>query len=106
MIHLIPTTSVSSRFIEAVSMDGIDFQLEFNWNARVSHWFVRLLDVEGNVLIGDVKIVADIPYLYHRRGEDLPPGELWCITTDKTDPGLNDLGTQAKFLYVDEEDVE
>jgi len=105
MIAVIPLTSTESVFSQVVSLDGVDYVLRFRWNDRALRWFWRLEDIDGTVLLGDRKLVADLPLLYHYSGGELPPGELWSVTVSGVDPGLLDLGADAALMYVSEDSL-
>jgi len=105
MISIIPLTNAESVFHQSVSLDGVDYVVRFRWNGRASRWFIRLEDVEGNVLLGDRKLVADLPLLAHYVDGELPAGELWSMTVSGEDAGLLDLGVDAALMYVSEDSL-
>ena len=102
MIVHIPTAGLEHEDTVTSTMDGTDYILLFLWNARNFHWYFRIEDSEENVLLGDTKICADTPLLAHRANDDLPPGELWCLTPDGVDPGLLSWGDGAELYYIEE----
>jgi hypothetical protein len=88
-----------------VSLDGVDYIVLLTWNARVSRWFYRLTKEDGTQVHGDRKLVADIPLHNHLVGENFPPGALWSVTTDATDPSFSGVQSNFSFVYVDKDNL-
>jgi hypothetical protein len=95
-------------FVFTVDLDGVDFQVRFQFNSRESFWYFDLLDAERNVLRAGIKVVSNYPMLrLFRDLETRPAGELMSFDTrlEPGDPGLEDLDFSSVFGYADEDDL-
>jgi len=79
-------------FKERVSLDGVAYQLFFNWNVRGEFWTVTFAQTDDTVLAGAIKLVIGIELIGQYPDRGLPPGELEVIDTTGTidRPGLYD----------------
>lgn len=91
----------------SVTLDGIDYQLEFRHNSREDNWYMDLLDVAGNALRSGIRCVINFPLIRLMREDTRPPGELFCLDTRQipNDPLLEDLGVNSIISYVDSDQV-
>lgn len=87
------------------SLDGVDYQLVFSYNAREDAWYFDLLSIAGVAIRNGIKAVANWPLTRRCKDETKPAGELMALDTltDARDPLLNDLGKRAVFAYVQAE---
>jgi len=94
-------------FRTVVSLDGVDYQLQFLYNSREDSWYMDITDIEDNPIRSGVKIVINWPLLKTLMGKPRPAGELVCVnaTQGALDPTLDDFGLNAVFGYVPGEDV-
>jgi len=93
---IIPTISDGTPYYtQRTNLDGVDYQLDFQWSTREERWYLSIRDTLGSLLAGPSKLVVNWP-VFHRRTqrEGMPAGEIWCMTlgSDLTPPGLTDLG--------------
>lgn len=108
MIHLIPTSTKLSTYRQVTALDGVDYQLVFDFNQREGKWYFSLLNIEGNHLMTGRKVVSQWMLNALETSEDLPPGALYCLdstaeSTGGADPGLRELGQRVVLLYDDGE---
>ncbi len=106
----IPLTNAATlgAFILRVDLDGIDYQLQFQFNSREGFWYYNLLDAERNILRAGIKVVSNFPMLrLYRDVENRPAGELISIDTriSPQDPGLADLNVSSIFSYADADEL-
>lgn len=92
----IPTLSDGTAYYSLrTNLDGVDYQLDFRWSTREGRWYLTLRDTQGNLLCGEIKVLANWPMLrwYHDR-EGVPAGELVaiCLQPSVIPPGLTELG--------------
>lgn len=95
-------------FTLTVDLDGVDFQLQFQFNSREGFWYFDLLDTTQTILRSGVKVVSNYPILrLYRDVESRPAGELMSFDTRLTpaDPGLDDLDVNSIFGYADADDL-
>lgn len=93
---IVPTKSDGTPYYtQRVNLDGQDYQFQFQWSTRQSRWYLSLLDANGDLLVGSMKLVVNWPLLryYHGRA-GVPTGELWVVTLGTSDapPGIDELG--------------
>jgi hypothetical protein len=105
--RVIRLTSTDPYFTRIVSLDGVDFILEFQWSEREGRHYCTLKDASGTTIVGATKVVVDIPWLVHETSESMPAGQLWFLdmTGRGEDPGLLDLGRRVQLYYVEEANV-
>ncbi len=84
-------------------LDGVQFVLQFDWNARAAAWFMNVLDADRTQLYMGVKIVVDHPLAKRLRNSLLPAGLLTAHDTSRqrVDPGIDDLGDRVILLYFE-----
>jgi hypothetical protein len=97
----IPVTNAPWASVK-VKLDGVNFEIETHYNTRAGAFFLDLLDEDGNLLKGGIKVVVDWPILGPRETDpNLPQGYLWAIDTSggDIDPTLDDFGTRVILAY-------
>lgn len=94
-------------FYFTATLDGTDYEFQFQYNAREGAWYFDLLDLEGNYIRAGLKVVINWPLLLRCQLSSRPPGELSCMETlaEPTDPTLEDLGTVDLFTYTDQDSL-
>lgn len=101
---IIPTLTDGTSFYSVrTTLDGLDYQLEFDWSTREDRWYLTLRDSQGGLLMGATKLVCNVPLLRYRRHiEGTPPGELavTTISPDPSPPGFYDLGPDVRCQLV------
>jgi len=102
MIVRIPLRNDLTFWDLVVPLDGVNYTLEFHWNARVSRWFLKIFDETGeNLLLAGVCCVVRWPLGLYFSGP-APAGKL--IFTDTSgqdiDPGLTDFDVRVKLNYM------
>lgn len=93
------------NFEQVFPLDGSDYSIRFTWNARSGRWYWEMTDVEGNALTGQRKLVADWNLLVDITSGTIPPGQLWTLTADSSDPGILDLDRDFVIVYLLESEV-
>lgn len=108
-IQRIPTSTDPElpHYVQRTALDGVEYELRFDWNQREQRWYLRIADADGDVIAGDIKIVSGWPLLRRRRDDRLPPGALMAVdqTGNGEDPGLTELGERVLLLYFDAEEL-
>ncbi len=92
-------------YTQRVTLDGIDYQFRFDWSVRESRWYLALLDTDGSLICGPLKILTNWPMLhFYKTRTNCPQGELIAVTlsADDSPPGLTDLGIgrRVELIYV------
>lgn len=103
-ITAIPTQQNLGAWTQRTTLDGVDYLLDFVWNARDPAWFVSISSIDGTELVNGIKLVSNWPLLRtHRYINGLPPGELIAVdlsgSIDKA--GYGDLSNGVKLTYFD-----
>jgi hypothetical protein len=105
-IQRIPTLADGSAFYtQRTALDGVDYELEFDWSTLESRWYLTIYTVEHVLLAGPAKVICNRPlcaYWHGRAG--MFQGEIWavCSAPDKSPPGLDELGIgrRVELTYV------
>ena len=98
----IPLRSDLTFFDVTAVLDGATYTLQFRWNVRLGAWFMQVRDDQDeNVLVGDVRMVADYPLAGYQIGRQ-PAGVFVAVDTSGQgiDPGLTDLGNRVQLQYL------
>ena len=91
-IHYL-ATPIRHGDVHRTTLDGVDYTLEWRWNARSSRWWVQLSDDTG--VIAYVPIVAGFPMIRSVTGTRRPPGELFVVD-------LTENGREPSFAWGDD----
>ena len=105
---LIPTVQGVAAYRTRVPLDGVDFLLDFTWNARAGAWFLSVFSADETPLAQGVKIVSNRPLLHRfRYVEGMPAGELFAADFTGAVPyaGFDQLGTDVELFYLDADEV-
>lgn len=98
----IPTFVDPSNYRLQVELDGTVFGLSFLYNTRDSHWYVDVLDADGNQLRSGIKLTTAYPLLSDWAEQGRPIGELLMI--DPTGRGVeaarDDINVAVFLTYI------
>lgn len=104
MIVFTPPSSLSN-YESIFTLDGIDYIFFFHWNERTGNWYYRISLTDGTAVQGDKKLTNAIR-VNKDVNENTPSG--WLIAympAGLGDPGLLDLDTNFRFLYITEDEL-
>jgi hypothetical protein len=107
-MEVLPTVFDGTKwYVFSVSLEGLSFRLEFNWNDREGQWYFNLLDTNNNPLVTGRKVVLDMPMIGRFPYTNLPNGDFMAIDTSgqQIPPSLNDLGDRVLFVYLSSTDI-
>lgn len=92
------------------SLDGVNYGLEYLWNARDDRWYLSIYDAERNPLSEGKAIAVGLNLLATVTSELAPPGELYAVVNENwlsgvgygsLDPGYEDLANgKVRMIYV------
>jgi len=105
-IQAIPTPKGVPSFTMRVTLEQVEYRLDFSWNERAERWFFQLY-TSGGELIVSRKVIPNWPLLRELVHTDRPPGELIALdsTQLRTPIGLNDWGDRIVLDYLEAADV-
>lgn len=89
-----------SVYSYTVDLDDTIYTLSFTFNVRSNHWYLSVLDIDGNQLRTGLKLVSNwAPWLtWVQQGR--PAGELYCTNPENDDdPDRDTLGTTSVVTY-------
>jgi hypothetical protein len=100
-------TDGTARYRQTTVLDGVNFVLYFDYNARDEHWRLTVHDVEDLPIAGCVgkKLVVGWPVLHGVTDPRRPAGELLVVGPGDADPGLFNLGSDYILHYIPEGDL-
>jgi hypothetical protein len=81
----IPTyADKASRWKVNVDLSKVRYTLCVSYNSRQEAWMMSILDVNGKVLRGGIRLVPGVFFLEKHRASipQLPPGDLWLVDID------------------------
>lgn len=106
-VFTLPTSTVDANYVFTVDLDGIEFQLDFKFNARDDAWFMTILDVDDNPLRAGLKVVNEWLLLRLWVALVRPEGELLGVNLGDVPapPTLNQLGSDVVLTYLDAAEI-
>jgi hypothetical protein len=108
-VQVIPLyAEATPRWTVKADLSGRRFRLYFSWNTRLEGWSMTVMDIDGKVLAGGLRLVPGCLLLkkYKASVSGLPPGDLMLVDSeDRPDTAAADrknLGTRFFLVYVSE----
>jgi hypothetical protein len=108
-VGIIPVLHGSAFWSQRTELDGVDYRLDFAWNARAGGWYLSLFLPDGTPVVGAFKLVSNRPLLLHCHAlANVPPGEIWAHDPSGlfSVAGYSELGSEVELFYIDAEDLE
>lgn len=94
--YYLPTLYDGTAFYrQKTTLDGVDYNLEFQWSTREERWYLTVYDSSFVLLAGPIKVLTNWPmFQYYHDRAGFPPGELIAtsVSPDDSPPGFYDLG--------------
>jgi hypothetical protein len=91
-----------------IELDSKVFKLWFLYNSEGDFWAMSLYDEDDNLLISNIKMVANYPLLFTHRNTSFPSGDFYCEIADTSATISRDSfsSEEAKLLYLTQEEIE
>lgn len=109
MPALIPCAPAGvASWTQQTPLDGVVYQLTFDWYQRDGHWRLTVADVQGVAIRSGIVLVLDELLLGTVIDTRRPAGELVVIDTTGArgvDPGFADLGARFQLVYLTAADL-
>jgi hypothetical protein len=104
----IPLRSDSPAFKFQVTLDTVEYTLQFSWNSRMSRWFFDILTSDGTAILMGQPVLVNFALIARFKDVLLPPGRIYFYDTSglATDPDRFDLGSRVVMYYEDEAENE
>lgn len=100
----IPLQNDIGNFNERLTLDGVDYVLDFLYNSRLDRWFMSIKDADEVVLVDRIKVNKDLNWLLQFQYKAIPQGDMLAFNfEDAEEPNLNNFGGSVNILY--QEDV-
>lgn len=92
---------IEPSFRQRVTLDGADYQLDFEWNMRAG-WFFAVSDADNVRITSPRQLVVQWDLMTGVVDDRKPPGKLGCfdLSGQYLDPGYEDLGTRCVVIYI------
>lgn len=100
---VIPVLADTPLFSLRVQLDGVDFQLGFDYSGREDRYYLSVSDADGDLIVGGLKVVDNWFLLTRVADSRRPMGDIMALQTDGYGPpGLNDIGPgrRVQMLYL------
>ncbi len=99
-ILIIPTGN-EPRYSQRTSLDGVEYDLRFDYIARLGRWSLSIYDIDDQPLATGMMLVAGKLLCVRRRYDpNVPQGALFLMSPDNSSPGLDDLLPDGKCQLV------
>lgn len=87
------------RFTQEITLGGVRVRLSVIPSAITDRWYLSVLDLNGDTLIGSLACVPGINLLLPYRHLEIPQGALYCYAEDREPPTFATLDTTARVFY-------
>lgn len=103
MAQIMPTRTDVPHYTFELQLEQRTYAFEFRWNERAGAWFFSIADADGAPLLSGRKVTLGLPLLARFRDPRLPAGDLEAVDTTGQNraPGLDELGSRVKLLYLE-----
>lgn len=90
-----------------VQLGDAYFTVVWHWSGREGVWYFSLSDADGSAIVSGVRVVLNADLLRGVSDARRPPGVMAVVDPAgrATEPGLNDLGTRVKVVYIPPEEL-
>ena len=87
---------------ELVSIEGVTYQLTFQFNTRATCWTLSIATAAGVEILSGIKLVLDYELIADYVDRDIPPGLLYAIDPSQETQriGRDDLKSTGKVKLV------
>jgi len=87
------------------SLNGVSFNLLFDWNTYSETWYLSILDVDGNPVIMGVPVIINYPLLidYDLSEHGLYGSFLFTPITLSNEIDMRNMDKYVKLFYISEE---
>lgn len=102
--YRIPTIPGVPFFSQRSTLDGIDYEIVMQWNARSGRWGFSLYTDGGAPIVQGVSVVTGWDLLSGVvRSDGVPPGMIVALDSSQAnaDATLSTLGVSVDLWYVD-----
>lgn len=98
-----PTRNDLPSYNYVISLDSVNYMLDFKFNSRMQKWFISLSDQFSNQIIAPVPIVSTWGLFDRFVGNSVPAGTLFAFDSSgqNLDPGRYDLGDRVRLFYAE-----
>lgn len=95
------------RFSEQVSLDGVIYNLFFDWNDRGSYWTMTITDINNTVLLANLKIVPnfDIHKRYALTSSPAGAFAVYSRVSNSSDISYEDFISTRELIYLTEAEL-
>jgi hypothetical protein len=102
------TDATVPEYTQTTTLDGVDFQLTFSYNARDEHWYLTIRTAQNVEITGceGIKLVQRGWPIRRVYDQNRPAGELFILSELTSEPGLEDLGATSFLCYIPIADLE
>lgn len=100
-IPLFPETPLYDM---TVTLDGVDFRLQFDWNGREDRWYLSIFDSTGAGIRRGLKVVPNWDLLGGCVALTRPEGKLFFLDSRtrgaQEAPNFYELGREVRLVYA------
>lgn len=100
-------SSTTPTVRQRVTLDGVVYLLELQWNGREGRWYLHLFDAEGSPIALGMKLIANARIGFRTRDARAPGGLFVVLDRSGSgrNPGIDELGARVVLTYRDAADV-
>ena len=104
----IPLRADSPAFKFQITLDAVEYTLQFSWNSRMARWFFDISTSDGTAIVMGQPVLVNFALMLRFKDTALPQGRLYFYDTSGAalDPDRFDLGSRVVMYYEDEAENE
>lgn len=107
---VLATVTDEADYTIRTRLDGVDYNLRFQWNDREARWYLAIFDIDETLIVGGLKLITNWPLLrFYQSNLAVPPGEFYVtdLTNDGSPAGIDELGDgkRCSLIYVSATDL-
>jgi hypothetical protein len=97
----IPVRSDLPAYDFLIDLEGVTYQLAFQYNARRAGWTFSIRDAAGNDILIGIPVIVSTDLISRFKAEGAPPGTFvaWDTSGQNLNPTDSDFGSRVLFLY-------
>ncbi|TDI74596.1 MAG: hypothetical protein E2O82_03695 [Betaproteobacteria bacterium] len=108
MALIIPVDNLDPAFSFDTDLEGVNYRFEFRLNERIGVWKYNIKTSSDDPIFNGVSFFSGVIPIINQVSSEAPPGYFVAVNqkNEFVDATRFNIGTDVKFVYLTEEDIE